>query len=90
MDIKVLGPGCENCKRVYAEAVKALELLGMTAPVTKVEKFQDIKAYRIMMTPALVINGQVKAAGRIPDAREIMTWLATAAMEEKEPLQRPR
>lgn len=82
MDIKVLGPGCANCRRLHAEAEKALTLLGMTATITKVEKFEEIRAYRIMMTPGLVINGQVKAAGRIPDAAEIATWLTSAAEEE--------
>jgi small redox-active disulfide protein 2 len=81
MDIKVLGPGCANCRRLYDEAEKSLKQLGMTAAITKVEKFQEIAAYKVMMTPALVINGQVKAAGRIPNAAEITTWLATAAME---------
>ena len=83
MDIKVLGSGCANCKRLYGEAEKALKQLGMTAPITKVEKFEEIAAYNIMMTPALVINGQVKAAGRVPNAAEITTWLATAALEEE-------
>ncbi len=85
MDIKVLGPGCANCKRLFAEAEKALKQLGMTAPITKVEKFEEIAAFKIMSTPALVINGRVMAAGRIPDSREITTWLATAAMEEEQP-----
>jgi len=83
MDIQVLGPGCANCRRLYAETEKAVQQLGMTATITKVEKFEDMAAYSIMMTPALVINGEVKAAGRIPSAREITTWLATAAMEQK-------
>ena len=65
------------------EAEKALKQLGMTAPITKVEKFEEIAAYNIMITPALVINGQVKAAGRIPNAAEITMWLATAALEEE-------
>jgi len=82
MDVKVLGPGCVNCKRLYAEAEKALEQLGMPATLTKVEKFEEIKAYKVLMTPALVINGEVKAAGRIPSVAEITTWLATAAMKE--------
>jgi small redox-active disulfide protein 2 len=83
MDIKVLGPGCANCKRLYGEAGKALKQLGMTATITKVEDFKDIMAYRIMSTPALVINGEVKAAGRIPSVPEITTWLTTAAMAEQ-------
>ncbi len=82
MDIKVLGPGCQNCKRLYEETAKAIVQLGMPATISKVEKFEEIASYKVMMTPALVINGQVKAAGRIPNAAEITTWLATAAMEE--------
>ena len=54
----------------------------MTVTMTKVEKLDEIMSYRVLMTPALVINGEVKSAGRIPGATEIMTWLATAAMEE--------
>ena len=83
MDIKVLGPGCANCKRLYEEAGEALRQLGITAPITKVEKLEEIAAYKVMMTPALVIDGQVRAAGRIPTVAEITTWLATAAMEER-------
>lgn len=82
MDIKVLGPGCTNCKRLYGEAERAVNQLGMTVTMTKVEKPEEIRSYRVLMTPALVINGEVKAAGRIPAATEIMTWLATAAIEE--------
>ena len=52
--------------------------------MSKVEKIEEIMSYRVMMTPALVINGEVKSAGRIPPATEIMTWLATAAMSETE------
>ena len=83
MDIKVLGPGCANCKRLYEEADKAVRQLAMKATITKVEKFEEMAPYKIMLTPALVINGKVKAAGRIPNAAEITTWLATAAMEEE-------
>ena len=83
MDIKVLGPGCANCRRLYEETEKAVKQLAMTATITKVEKFEEMAPYRIMMTPALVINGEVKAAGRIPRVAEITTWLANAAMEER-------
>jgi alkyl hydroperoxide reductase subunit AhpF len=49
-----------------------------------VEKPEEIAAYRVLRTPALVLNGEVRAAGRIPAATEIMTWLATAAMKERQ------
>ena len=82
MEIKVLGPGCSNCKKLHAETEKALHQLGLTASVTKVEKIDEIVAYGAMMTPALVVNGKVRAAGRIPSQAELTSWLATAATEE--------
>ncbi len=82
IDIKVLGPGCTNCKRLYAEAEKAVAQLSAPATITKVEDIRDIMSYKILATPALVINGEIKSAGRIPNATEITTWLATAAMKE--------
>ena len=83
IEIKVLGPGCGNCKRLYAEAQKAVDQFGSPATITKVEDIQDIMAYKILATPALVINGEIKSAGRIPNAAEITTWLATAAMSQE-------
>jgi small redox-active disulfide protein 2 len=82
VDIKVLGTGCANCKRLYAEAEKALAQMSAPATLTKVEDIKDIMAYKILATPALVINGEVKSAGRVPNAAEITTWLATAAMKQ--------
>lgn len=52
------------------------------ATLTKVEDIREIMAFRILATPALVINGEVKSAGRIPNAAEISTWLATATMKQ--------
>ncbi len=82
LEIKVLGTGCANCKRLYAEAEKALAQLSAPASLTKVEDIKDIMAYKILATPALVINGEVKSAGRVPNAAEITTWLAMAAMKQ--------
>lgn len=81
IEIKVLGPGCANCKRLYAEADKAISQLSSSATLTKVEDIKDIMVYKILATPALVINGEVKSAGRVPDATEIGTWLAAATQE---------
>ena len=76
IEIKILGPGCANCKRLYAEAEKAIARLSVPATLIKVEDIRDIMAYKILATPALVIHGEVKSAGRIPDAIEIGQWLA--------------
>jgi small redox-active disulfide protein 2 len=75
MEIKVLGPGCSNCKRLYAEAEKAVALSGQTATITKVEAMEDIMAYGLLRTPGLVIDEKVVASGRIPSAAEIVTMI---------------
>ena len=81
MEIKVLGPGCANCKKLYAEAEKAVALSGQPATITKVEAMQDIVAHGILRTPGLVIDGKVVASGRIPSAAEIVTMIMTAAVK---------
>lgn len=79
MEIKVLGPGCANCKRLYAETEKALAQSGQAATITKVEAMEDIMAYGILRTPGLVIDEKVVASGRVPNAAEIVTMITTAA-----------
>jgi small redox-active disulfide protein 2 len=79
MKIKVLGTGCAKCKKLYAEAEKGLASSGVTAELEKVEQIDDIMKYGVMMTPALVIDEEVKSSGRIPPAAEIATWITTAA-----------
>ncbi len=81
MDVKVLGPGCAKCKKLYEEADKAIKQLGLAATLTKVEKLTEIAAYNVLMTPALVIDGQVKTAGRVPNTAELTTLLTTAAAQ---------
>ena len=81
MEIKVLGPGCANCKKLYAEAEKAVAQSGQPATITKVEAMEDIVAHGILRTPGLVIDGRVVASGRIPSAAEIVTMIMTAAVK---------
>jgi small redox-active disulfide protein 2 len=82
MDIKVLGAGCANCQRLYEVTVQAMQQAGLSATISKVESQAEIAAFRVIMTPALVVNGKVRSAGRIPGVAEITTWLTSAAMEE--------
>jgi len=79
MEIKILGPGCANCKRLHAEAEKALAQSGLEATITKVEAMEDIIAHGIVRTPGLVVDGKVVASGRIPSAAEIVTMITAAA-----------
>ena len=78
LTIKVLGPGCANCKKLEAIARQAIDQLGIQADVIKVTEYPEIMAYNIMSTPGLVINEKVVSTGRIPSAAEITTWLANA------------
>lgn len=82
MEIKVLGPGCANCKRLYAEAERAITQSGQPATLTKVEAIEEIVGYGVLRTPGLVIDGEVVASGRIPGAAEIVTMITTAAARE--------
>ncbi len=79
MRIKILGVGCAKCKQLYAQAEKAVASSGVDVVLEKVEKIDDIRKYPILMTPALVLDEQVKAAGRIPETSEIVSWIAAAA-----------
>lgn len=82
MNVKILGTGCARCKKLYAETEKAVAASGVQATLTKVEKMDEIMKYGVMMTPALVIDEEVKASGRIPPVAEIASWLTTAAIKE--------
>jgi small redox-active disulfide protein 2 len=78
LTIKVLGPGCDNCKKVETITRKALVMFGFEAQVIKVTDWAEIKKYPILGTPGLVINEKVVCAGRIPTESEVTTWLANA------------
>ncbi len=78
LTIKVLGPGCENCKKVESVARKALMMLGTEAEVIKVTEYSEIMKYPILATPGLVVNEKLVCAGRIPNEAEVTTWLADA------------
>lgn len=76
MTIKILGTGCPSCQALEESAKQAVEGLGLSdAKVEHVTDITEITGYGVMSTPAIVIDGEVKAAGRIPDAEEIKGWL---------------
>jgi small redox-active disulfide protein 2 len=78
LTIKVLGPGCENCKNVEAVARKAVNSLGLEAEIIKVTDWEEIKKYPILATPGLVVNEKLVSGGRIPSEAEVTTWLVNA------------
>lgn len=78
MKIQILGTGCAKCKALASNAEKAVKELGLNAEIEKVTGIQDILKFKILMTPGLVIDGQVKAAGRVPSTEEIKQLLASS------------
>jgi small redox-active disulfide protein 2 len=78
MDIKVLGPGCTNCKNLERATREALADLGLEATIEKVEDYPTIAGYGVMSTPALVIDERVVVSGRVPTAAQIRDLLRKA------------
>ncbi len=73
--IQILGTGCAKCKALAANAEAAVKALGIEAEIEKVEKIQDIMKFGVMITPALVVDGQVKSAGKVLSETEIEALL---------------
>jgi small redox-active disulfide protein 2 len=74
--IQILGTGCPKCKLLTANAEAAVKALGIEATIEKVEKIQDIMKFAVMTTPALVVDGQVKSAGKVLSPDDIKKFLA--------------
>jgi small redox-active disulfide protein 2 len=83
MEIKVLGTGCPNCKRLEKVARQTVAEMSVDATITKVSDWDGIMAYDIVSTPGLVINEKVVSSGRIPSRAEVTSWVATALMEQE-------
>lgn len=79
MEIKVLGPGCARCEQLEKEVFNALAELDLAADVEKVKDIKRIMAYKVMSTPALVINGKVKVTGRVPRRDELKKLISEEA-----------
>lgn len=75
MLIKILGSGCAKCQRLEQLTREVVAELGLTASFEHVREMDRIMAYPIMTTPALVVDEEVKASGRIPSKEEIAGWL---------------
>lgn len=75
MTIKILGSGCPSCRALENNARTAVAELGAEAHVEHIREIDKIIAYGVMSTPAIVIDEEVRASGRVPDVEEIKTWL---------------
>jgi small redox-active disulfide protein 2 len=74
--IQVLGPGCPKCARLAEVAEAAAKAAGVEYTIEKVTDITEIMAFGVMMTPALVIDGEVKVVGKVPSEDEIRALLA--------------
>ena len=73
--VEILGPGCQKCKFVEEQVKKAIEELGVDAKVEEVKDTDKIVEYGVMITPAVVVDGKVKAEGNPPSKEELEKWL---------------
>ena len=78
MIIKVLGPGCKNCKNLERVTREAVGELGVDATVEKVEDYPTIVGYGVMSTPALVIDEKLVLSGRVPRTAEVRELITAA------------
>jgi small redox-active disulfide protein 2 len=77
--VQVLGPGCMKCNKQFAEAEQAVAQSGVNAQLSKVDKIEQIMQFGVMLTPALVVDGEVMCSGRVAKSPEIAGWLTAAA-----------
>lgn len=75
LEIRILGPGCANCDRLEREMIEAVNELDLPATIDHIRDIREIRAYGVMGSPALIVNGKVKAVGRVPVRSEIKNWL---------------
>lgn len=73
--IQILGTGCPKCKKLFEISQQAVKEAAIDAEVSKVEDINEILTFGVMMTPALVVDGEVKAVGRIPAMNELKSLI---------------
>ncbi len=78
IEIKVLGPGCANCKRLEQIARKVVGNLAVDANIEKVTDYKQMVDLGVMTTPGLIVNDKVVSSGRIPSETEVITWIIEA------------
>ncbi len=75
MKIQVLGPGCSKCKQLAETATQAADELGIEYELEKISDLDKIMSFGVMMTPGLVINGEVKSVGKVPSLADLKSML---------------
>ena len=75
MKIKVLGPGCPKCEETEKRVTEAIAEAGIETSVDKVKDIMEIAKHGVFMTPAVVVDGEVKSVGKIPSKEQIKGWI---------------
>lgn len=78
LKVKVLGPGCNNCKRLAWLVERVVNHLSIEAEIVKVTDYAEMMRYPLLATPGLVVNEKLVASGRIPSEAEISTFIVSA------------
>jgi len=76
MKLQILGTGCAKCEQLAETAEKAAQELGIPYEIEKVQEINKIMKFGVMLTPALVVNGEVKVSGKVPSLEETKTMLS--------------
>lgn len=77
--VEILGPGCARCRATEENVRQALAELQVEAEVVHITDLLEIGRRRVMLTPGVIIDGQIRSSGRVPDVKEIKDWLAAVA-----------
>jgi small redox-active disulfide protein 2 len=75
MEIKVLGPGCAKCEQTEKIVKEAVSETGVDAQITKVTDVMEIAKHGVFVTPAVVVDGEVKSVGKVPSEKEVKAWI---------------
>ncbi len=73
--IRILGTGCAKCTKLYELTSEVAKEAGLDLDIAKVTDIQEIVTYGVMITPALVVDGEVKVSGKVPSKDEILEWI---------------
>ncbi|MBF0474619.1 MAG: TM0996/MTH895 family glutaredoxin-like protein [Deltaproteobacteria bacterium] len=75
MEIKVLGPGCKKCHETENIVKQAVAAAGVEAKIEKVSDIMEIAKYGVFMTPAVIVDGEVKISGQVPKKEDVTSWI---------------
>jgi len=78
VEVKVLGPGCANCKTTQKLIEEVTSLNGIEIELEKIEDMTEIMSYGVMSTPGVVVDGKIAHAGGVPDKKTILSWFTSS------------